>query len=144
MGLTLLRDPEPAERLLLERIAQPLATDRWRLDPDALLRQSADADEFTRICDFLAAAADGELPAEFRQLLESVGERATVLVDAGSARLIRCKDAAIAALLASDPSTTPHCVRAGDRLLCVPEQKLAAFRKGLAKFGLVLPEMPLG
>lgn len=143
-GLTLLRDPEPAERLLLERIAQPSSADRWRLDPDALLRASADADERGRIRDFLDTATVGELPAEFRQLLESVGERATALADAGSARLIRCKDAAIAALLASDPGTAPHCMRAGDRLVCVPDPKLAAFRKGLVRLGLVLPETPSG
>ncbi|MBP9806649.1 MAG: hypothetical protein KBE22_17375 [Candidatus Accumulibacter sp.] len=144
LGLTLLRDPEPAERLLLEQIAKPLSANRWLLDPDALLKQSAEADERQRIRDFLTAAFDGDLPTDFRQLLDSIDERATALVDAGSARLIRCKDAAIAALLGADPSTAAHCVRAGDRLVCVPEQRLAAFRKGIAKLGLVLPETPLG
>ena len=42
LGLTLLRAPEPGERLLLERIATPLSPDRWGLDPDALLQHSAD------------------------------------------------------------------------------------------------------
>jgi hypothetical protein len=143
LGLTLLREPEPAERMVLERIAQPLSQDGWGLDPDALLKQSADADERGRVRDFLEAAADGALPEEVRRLLDTVAERSTALADVGPARMIRCKDAAIAALLASDPATSPNCVRAGDRLVCVPEQKLAAFRKGLAKLGFVLPETTL-
>jgi hypothetical protein len=144
LGLTLLRASEPAEGLLLERIATPLSSDLWRLDPDLVLRHSADAEERGRIRDFLETSSSTELPAQVREMLDSVGERATALADIGPARLIRCKDAAIAALLATDPVTAPHCARAGDRLLCVSNQKLAAFRKGLAKLGFVLPETGLG
>ena len=144
LGLTLLREPEPGERLLLERIAKPLSADRWALDPEALLRHSADPEEYQRIRAFLESAGDKALPAEVRDLLESVGERATALADLGSARLIRCRDSAIAAMLAADPATAPHCSRAGERLICVAEPKLATFRKGLARLGLVLPETPRG
>ena len=143
-GLTLLRDPEPGERLVLERIAKPLSPDRWALDPDAVLQQSADAAERERIREFLESAADADLPAQVRQLLDTVAERATALADGGPARLIKCKDAAIAAMLSADPVTAPHCTRAGERLICVPEPKLAAFRKGLAKLGFVLPETTRG
>jgi hypothetical protein len=73
-------------------------------------------------------------------VLDSVAERATALSDAGPARLIQCRDAALAALLASDPATAGACTRAGERMLCVPERRLAAFRKGLIRLGLVLPE----
>jgi hypothetical protein len=144
LDLVLLREPEAAERLLLEQIAKPLAPGRWGLDPDALLRLSADAGERGRIRGFLEAAADDRLPADIEQLLDTVGERATALTDAGAARLIRCKDPAIAAMLVSDPATGSHCLRGGDRLICVPEPKLAAFRKGLAKLGFVLPETSNG
>jgi hypothetical protein len=65
-------------------------------------------------------------------------------MDAGPARLIKCRDPAMAAMLATDPVTSAHCVRAGERLVCVPEAKLAAFRKGLARLGLVLPETSRG
>jgi len=144
LGLTLLREPEPGERLLLERIAKPLSADRSALDPEALLRHSADPEEYQRIRAFLESAGDKALPTEVRDLLESVGERATALTDGGPARLIRCRDASTAAMLAADPATAPHCSRAGERLICVAEPKLAAFRKGLARLGLVLPETPRG
>jgi len=140
LGLVLLREPEPGERLVLERIAKPRSPDRWGLDPDAVLRHSADGAERERIRAFIEGAADGDLPAQVRQLLDTVVERSTALADVGPARLIKCKDAAIAAMLTSDPVTAPHCARAGERLICVPESKLAAFRKGLAALGFVLPE----
>ena len=144
LGLTLLREPEPGERLLLERVGKPLAADLWVLDPDAVLSNSADPAERDRIRDFIESAADAALPPAVRHLLDSVGERAGALTDAGPARLIRCRDPAIAAMLSSDPATAPHCTRAGERLVCVPEPKLAAFRKGLAKLGFVLPETARG
>ncbi|WP_295393139.1 hypothetical protein [uncultured Thiodictyon sp.] len=144
LGLNLLREPEPGERLLLERIAKPVSGELWRLDPDAVLNQSAQADERARIGAFIESAADAALPPAVSQLLATVEERATALVDAGPARLIQCRDPATAALLASDPVTAPHCARAGERLLCVPEPKLTAFRKGLAKLGLILPETVRG
>ncbi len=140
LSLTLQREPRPAESLVLEQIATGQTRDRWQLNPDAVLTQSADPAERERIRDFLQTASDGELPPQAVQLLDTVAERATALSDAGAARLIKCKDKAIAAMLASDPSTAAHCVRAGDRLICVAEPKLKAFRKGLARLGFVLPE----
>jgi hypothetical protein len=138
--LTLKREPEPAERLVLEQIAKPLSATLWHLDPDAVLRHSADTGERGLIRAFIESSTHETLPAEVVQLLRDVEERATALADAGPARLIKCRDPAIAVMLTSDPVTAPHCTRAGERLVCVPEPKLAAFRKGLAKLGFVLPE----
>jgi hypothetical protein len=142
--LTLKREPEPAERLVLEQIAKLLSATLWQLDPDAVLRNSADTGERGRIRAFIESSTDEGLPAEVDQLLRSVEERATALADAGPARLIKCRDPAIAVMLTSDPVTAPHCTRAGERMVCVPEPKLAAFRKGLAKLGFVLPETGIG
>lgn len=144
LGLRLVREPEPAERLQLERIARTRSDGGWELDPEALLRLSADTVEQGHLRDFLTDALGGDLPDALRRLLDSVAERATALTDAGPARLIKCRDPAMAAMLATDPVTSPHCVRAGERLVCVPETKLAAFRKGLARLGLVLPETSRG
>lgn len=144
LGLTLLREPDPGERLMLERIAKPRSADRWDLDSAALLRHGADGDERGRIRAFIESAAAEPLPEPLTRLLDSVAERATALSDAGPARLIQCRDAALAALLASDPATAGACTRAGERLVCVPEQRLAAFRKGLVRLGLVLPETARG
>jgi len=141
LSLGLLRPAQPAEQLQLEQIATSLSRDRWGLNAEAILARGADADERARIRQFIESAHEGELPAEVSDLLDGVDERATALIDAGPARLIQCRDAALAALLSTDPATAAQCSRAGERHVCVPNKKLAAFRKGIGKLGLVLPEL---
>jgi hypothetical protein len=142
-GLTLVlrRAAEPDEHLQLEQIASSPAADRWRLDAEAMLKLAADADERARIRAFMETCIDGEPPTELSDLLDGIEQRATALTDAGPARLIQCRDAALAGLLSSDPATAAHCSRAGERHLCVMEKKLGAFRKGIARLGFVLPEL---
>lgn len=140
LSLSLLRPPEPDERLALEQIAKEDKAQHWHLDADAVLSQNATAEERERLRDFLHGALEGEPPPELSDWLASLEERATALIDAGGARLMQCRNAALANLLSSDPATAAHCHRAGERLICVPEKKLSAFRKGLAKLNLILPE----
>ena len=141
LSLALLRPAEPAEQLQLEQIATRVSAERWQLDADALLTRGSDAEERARNRAFLTTALDGTAPPELGELLDGIDQRATAVTDLGPARLIQCRDAALAGLLAEDPATSAHCSRAGERLLCVPEKKLAAFRKGLARLGFVLPEL---
>ncbi|EIC23381.1 hypothetical protein [Thiorhodovibrio frisius] len=141
LSLTQLRPSDPAEQLQLEQIANAESPERWRLNADEILTQGANPEDRERIRDFVQTALEGDLPPELDEWLASLEERATALVDGGTARLIQCRDAALAAMLSSDPATAAHCHRAGDRLLCVPEKKLTAFRKGLARLDFVLPEL---
>lgn len=141
LSMALLRPAEPAEQLQLEQIATPLAADQWGLNTEAIFNRGADADERERIRVFLETSVEGDLPAEVSNLLARIEERATALTDAGPARLTQCRDAALAAMLSTDPATAAHCSRAGERHLCVPQKKLNAFRKGLAKLDFVLPEL---
>jgi len=141
LSLALLRPAEPAERLQLEQIATPLPSDRWGLNSEAILARGADADERDRIRQFIETSLEGGLPAELSDLLDGIDERATALTDAGRARLIQCRDAALAILFSSDPATAAHCSRVGERHLCIADKKLAAFRKGVTKLGFVLPEL---
>jgi len=141
LSFALLRPAGPAEQVQLEQIATPLSADRWDLSTQAILTRGTDADERERIRQFIASSLEGALPAEVSDLLDSIAERATALTDAGPARLIQCRDAALAILLSSDPATAAHCSRVGERHLCVADRKLAAFRKGVTKLGFVLPEL---
>jgi len=141
LSLALLRPAEPAEQLQLEQIATPLASDRWGLNSEAILARGADADERDRIRQFIETSLEGGLPAELSDLLDGIDERATALTDAGRARLIQCRDAALAILFSSDPATAAYCSRVGERHLCIADKKLAAFRKGVTKLGFVLPEL---
>jgi hypothetical protein len=141
LNLTLLRAAQPAEQLVLEQIATELADGRCGLAEDAILAIAADTQEFKRVRGFLEDSVEGAAPPELRELLDGIEQRATALADAGPAWLIQCRDVAVANLLSTDPATGAHCTRAGERQLCVPTKKLAAFRKGLGKLGSVLPEV---
>jgi hypothetical protein len=141
LSFALLRSAEPAEQLQLEQIATPRSGGRWDLNTGAILARGTEADARERIRQFLETSLEGHLPAEVSDLLDSMDERATALSDAGPARLIQCRDAALAILLSSDPATAAHCSRVGERHLCIADKKLAAFRKGVTKLGFVLPEL---
>ncbi|NEV61920.1 hypothetical protein [Thiorhodococcus minor] len=140
-SLAQLRAPMAAEQLLLEQYAEAQPDGRWRLRLDAAMTSAARADERARLRDFLEQSLDGELPAPLTRFLAEAEERATALRDEGSARLFACRDAAFAAMLSTDPVTAPHCLRAGERLIVVPQAKLNAFHKALAKLGYAMPEI---
>ncbi|MBK5935697.1 hypothetical protein [Halorhodospira halophila] len=141
LSLTLLRPATPAEQLQLEQIARTESPGCWQLDEEALLKLGTIDEERARIHDFLTSAVAGDLPLELSDWLANLDRRATALTDAGPAQLIQCSDAAIAAMLSSDPATAAHCLHVSDRLLCIPHKKLNAFRKGVATLGLVLPDL---
>ncbi|NEX21907.1 hypothetical protein G3480_16595 [Thiorhodococcus mannitoliphagus] len=139
--LTLVREPMAAEQLMLEQYAEAQPDGRWRLRLEAAMASAARVDERERLGDFLGQALGGELPVALTRFLALVEERATALRDEGAARLFTCRDAAFAAMLSTDPATAPHCLRAGERLIVVPQAKLNAFQKALTKLGYVLPEI---
>jgi hypothetical protein len=71
-------------------------------------------------------------------LLADVAERSARVHDRGLARLIECRDPALAALIATDTRTRAHCLRAGERHLVVPASSDAAFRRALRAVGFLL------
>jgi hypothetical protein len=102
---------------------------------------AADADERERIRRFLEDSADGALPAGAARSAGGVEQRATALTDAGPARLIQCRDVALANLLAPTPPPPPTAPAPASASSACRTKKLAAFRKGLGKLGFVLPEV---
>jgi hypothetical protein len=72
------------------------------------------------------------------RLLEDVADRGARVHDRGLARLIECADPALAALIARDPRTRRHCMRAGERHLVVPASSEATFRRALRELGYLL------
>nr|WP_242482577.1 hypothetical protein [Thiocystis violacea] len=140
LTLTLLREPFAAEELVLAQYAEPRADGRWQLRPEAAVASAARVEERGRLRDFLVQSLDGALPDALAHFLAVAEERADALRDGGAARLFNCRDAAFAAMLCTDAATAAYCLRAGERLIVVPQAKLNAFQKALSKLGYVLPE----
>jgi hypothetical protein len=76
--------------------------------------------------------------------------RASSLQDLGAARLIRCADPALAALIASDSRTKPFCFLADHpanttsgqaQFLVVPSDGETKFRNALKKLGYTLANL---
>ena len=57
----------------------------------------------------------------------------------GNALLIDCADAEVATRLATDKRSSRLCLRAGERLLAVPTESEAAFRKAARAMGYGMP-----
>jgi len=138
--ITALRKVEPGERMILDRYAEGLGPETWRLSAEAMLEAMADGHDPELFRHFLHEQAEGGLPAEVDQLFEAAGERLSALSDAGPARLLRCSSQAMAEMLAVDPHTGAHCLRAGGPMLAVPQGKEKAFRSGLRRLGYVFPK----
>ena len=99
---------------------------------------------------FLTARSQGPLPRSVQQFIRSVEGRANRLQDLGMARLIRCGDPALAALIASDSRTQPFCFIADHpvntthgqaQYLVVPSDRETKFRNALKKLGYTLANL---
>jgi hypothetical protein len=134
-----LREPEPAERLMLGQYAQKMSGETWQLSAEAMLDAMAAGNDPELFRDFLHQHAANALPAEAEEFLAAAVERLSALTDAGPARLIRCSSPVLAEMIANDPATQSHCLFAGGSMLAVPENKDKAFRTGLRRLGYVFP-----
>ncbi|WP_439630193.1 hypothetical protein [Gemmata sp.] len=133
------RDLPAADRLVLERFADPASEGVWKLSAAkvlAVIEQGGSVDELEQ---FLAPRATGELPGTVATFLADLRAKAGRLTDAGPARLIACADAHSAAELAADRGLKGKCLRAGDRFVVVREADLDAVRKAVRKLGYVWP-----
>jgi hypothetical protein len=83
--ITALRKVEPGERMILDRYAEGLGPETWRLSAEAMLEAMADGHDPELFRHFLHEQAEGGLPAEVDQLFEAAGERLSALSDAGPA-----------------------------------------------------------
>ncbi len=139
LSITLLREAEPGERLLLEQYAEPAVGGSWRITPEVTLKAMEQGRDLELFHAFLRSHAAEALPPEADQLFAAAAERLSAITDGGPARLLQCSSAALAGMIAAEPATRTFCLHAGGRTLAVPEKSEKAFRKGLSKLGYIYP-----
>lgn len=130
--------PSAADRLALETYAIPVSDRVWRLEADRLRLALEAGRSMDEIREFLVARSITPLPDTVCRLLDDVESRATCIKDVAPARLLECRDHALAVLVAHDSRTRPHCYLAGERHLAVPAASEAAFRRALRGLGYIL------
>ncbi len=137
-----------ADRLMLDNFLQSVSDSVWQLEQGKLLDAIAQGRSVDELRNFLTANSGEALPQPVTQFLADLQTRTTSLQDLGSARLIRCADAALATLIANDSRTKAYCfladqpkaIAAGQPCyLIVPLESETKFRNALKKLGYSLP-----
>ena len=129
----------PDERMLLETYANEEADGVWRLDGDKALSAVESGHDPEAFRQFLAARDDQPLPETVDGFLRDAERGARALRMQGTALLVECADAKIAARLATDARTCRLCLRAGERQLVVRTASEKAFRKAARALGYGMP-----
>ena len=127
------------EKLLLETYATAESEEVWCLDRDKTLSAIESGHPANELRDFLTARDDQPLPETVEGFLRDTLRRARALMPQGTALLIECADADLAALLASHARTAKLCLRAGERHLAVTVELEDVFRKAVHKMGYGMP-----
>ncbi|MEL6137132.1 MAG: hypothetical protein AAFR42_06960 [Cyanobacteria bacterium J06628_6] len=130
---------QPAERLMMDTFTLQTSDAVWKLDRDQALKATAEGHDLKAFQTFLTEASADALPQPVKQFFKDCLSRSTSLQDRGLARLIECKEASLATLIANDSRTKKYCYLAGDRHLVMPTDQETRFRSGLRKLGYSLP-----
>lgn len=139
-----------ADRLFLDAFLHPISDVVWQLEQAKLLDAIAQGRSIDELQKFLIANSSEALPQTVLQFLADLKTRTTSLQSLGSARLIRCTDAALATLIANDSRTKAYCfladqpkaIAAGQACyLVVPTETETKFRNSLKKLGYSIPSM---
>lgn len=131
----------PVELLLLDTYAEREADDVWRLSRDKALSAVESGNQIAELQTFLAARDDQPLPDTVESFILTTERQAKALLNKGTALLIECADAEVAAHVADHDVTKALCQRAGDRHLVVPVDAEASFRKALHTLGYGMPKV---
>jgi hypothetical protein len=139
-----------ADALMLDTFAVKQSDAVWQLEQSKILEAIASGRNLKDWQAFLTARSHDPLPQTVQQFLRDLENRASSLQDLGSARLIRCADPALAALIASDSRTKPFCFLADHpanttngkaQYLVVPSDSETKFRNALKKLGYTLANL---
>ena len=139
-----------ADALMLDTFAVKQSDAVWQFEQEKLLEAIDSGRNVRDWQTFLTARSQGPLPRSVQQFIRSVEGRANRLQDLGMARLIRCGDPALAALIASDSRTQPFCFIADNpvntthgqaQYLVVPSDRETKFRNALKKLGYTLANL---
>jgi hypothetical protein len=105
------------------------STDKsWRLDRQKAVGAIEKGRDIAELRAFLQAREDQPLPETVESFIQTTGKQGKALKISGTALLIDCENAEIAATIATHKETASLCIRAGDRQLVVRLENEEKFR----------------
>jgi hypothetical protein len=120
--------PSTEESLTLDTWAVEATDKSWRLDRQkavGAIEKGCDIAEFRA---FLQSREDQPLPETVESFIKATEKQGKALKISGTALLIDCENAEIAAMIATHRETAGLCIRAGDRQLVVRLENEEKFR----------------
>jgi hypothetical protein len=139
LQIDLVRTPEPGELLLLDRYAERISDQTWLLTPTAVFGALDQWQKPGVFLEFLEHHSEQPPGPAVVDLFAEIENRRLALRDGGGGRLLHCSNTKVVRLLTSDPATRDHCLKAGAKLLVIPEKAEKGFREGLHKLGYIFP-----
>jgi hypothetical protein len=128
-----------ADQLFLEQYTKKVSDQVWKLEIKSVLDAISKGHQLQELRDFLKALSSNSFPDTVVQFFKDIEQRSNSLTDLGVVRLVKCSDAALAALIANDSRTKKYCFLAGDDKLLIPLDSETKFRNGLQKLGYSFP-----
>ncbi len=125
----------PGDRLFLEQFTTQTAENVWKIDRARLIEALENGRHLADITAFLRANSGAELPNPVEVLLTETAGRVAGLSRRGEALLIEAKDPVLAQIIANDGKLRSLCWLAGERIIVVPQENEAAFRRNLRQLG---------
>jgi len=125
----------PGDRLFLEQFTTQTAENVWKIDRARLIEALENRQHLADITAFLRANSGAELPNPVEVLLTETAGRVNGLSQRGGALLIEAKDPVLAQIIANDGKLRSLCWLAGERIIVVPQENEAAFRRNLRQLG---------
>ncbi len=132
-------NPDLADTLFLDRVADRTSDRVWRLDRDKILAAVEDGLGIDALRDFLEEHCSEPVPANVQTFLADLRDRAGRLRDRGVVRMIECAEAETALILMADAKLKTICLLAGERNLVFPTAQESTVRSRLRKLGYVVP-----
>jgi hypothetical protein len=116
------------ESLTLDTWAVESTDKSWRLDRQKAVGAIEKGRDIAELRVFLQTREDQPLPETVESFIKTTGKQGKALKISGTALLIDCENAEIAAMIATHRETAGLCLRAGDRQLVVRLENEEKFR----------------
>jgi hypothetical protein len=120
--------PSTEESLTLDTWAVEATDKSWRLDRQKAVGAIEKGCDIAELRAFLQSREDQPLPETVESFIKATEKQGKALKISGTALLIDCENAEIAAMIATHRETAGLCIRAGDRQLVVRLENEEKFR----------------
>ncbi len=128
----------PNDQHLLEQMAVPLQSGRYRLNTQRLLTALEEGADLAHLTEFLSSRHAGPLPPNVLTWLETVAQHSRAFKLDGLALVIKVASSDLAEMVVTDPVLQKFCRLLDSKTIIIPANKERAFRAQLKTLEYIL------